>query len=724
MSCAKRAVPSALRRAVLLGACAASCAANAGARFVVEGPDWVPLAFTNDVIAGSALDFGAVVPHHKPAGKYGWLLPRGESFEFERLPGVPQRFLGVNLCYGANFLDLETARKSMRRISRLGYNAVRIHHHDAALVADPSDLSHLNERAFEGLDNVVAAAIEEGLYLTTDLWVSRQPSYRQIGIDRDGMVPYEDYRLLVEFHPGAFSNYVAFAKSFMLHRNRHTGRTYAEEPALAWISLVNEGNQGLFGTAIYEKEPVYRKMWEAWLKAERKRSPEAFKDVTTQFPKDLFNDADPQARAFLKFLVAVERRHTRRMRGLLRSWGSKAMVSSLCGWVNPMCYALVRSDYDYVDNHFYLDLPDTWNNPPGSEVSCWNRNVLKESHVGVQETPFRAVWGKPLTVSEFNNSWPGRYRAYGALMNGTMASLQGWDAMWKFAWSHDREGHVNGCLPCAYFDVSRDPTSIAADRATMCEFRRGDVLELTKSVALVAPARFLLGTVSGGEPPWRFAAWYAKYGTFVGNEDAVKATWKVLYPDSQRMGPEEFARRVFGWEDGGARLPPAGDGQVRLDRERGSFVLDTPKTSGGFVESGRFDAGFVAADVGEVPTTLWASSLDDRPLASSKRILLTHLTEVQNSGSVIEDGERGRVLYARGSLPHRVRRAVAEVALRLDRPGVCTVYALSFAGERLARLPATVKDGALVFTADIARDPASATVYYEIVSGVAPGGAL
>ena len=117
---------------------------------------------------------------------------------------------------------------------------------------------------------------------------------------------------------GAYSNYVAFAKSFMLHRNRHTGRTYAEEPALAWISLVNEGNQGLFGTAIYEKEPVYRKMWEAWLKAERKRSPEAFKDVTTQFPKNLFNDADPQARAFLKFLVAVERRSVNRRGGGLR----------------------------------------------------------------------------------------------------------------------------------------------------------------------------------------------------------------------------------------------------------------------------------------------------------------------------------------------------------------------------------------------------------------------
>lgn len=717
MSCAKCAVPSALRCAVLLlGACAASHAVSADGRFTVEGPDWVPLAFTNDVVEGSALDFGKIVPHHKPAGKFGRIVSNDGSLEFEKLPGVKQRFFGVNLCYGANFLDMETARKTMCRISRLGYNALRIHHHDASLVADSSDLSHLNEQAFSELDNVVAAAIEEGLYLTTDLWVSRQPSYREIGIDKDGKVPYDDYRLLVEFHPGAYSNYVAFAKSFMLHRNRHTGRTYAEEPALAWISLVNEGNQGLFGTAIYEKEPIYRKTWEAWLAAARERDPESFKGVTTDFPKDLFNDSDPQAKAFLKFLVAIERRHTKRMRSLLRSWGSKAMISSLCGWVNPMCYSLVRSDYDYVDNHFYLDLPNTWDKPDGAELSCWNRNVLKEPSVGVQETPFRAIRGKPLTVSEFNNSWPGKFRAYGALMNGTMASLQGWDVLWKFAWSHDRDGQVKGAVPCNFFDISRDPTSIAGDRATMCEFRRGDVAELSKRIVLAAPKKKLLDSVTGGEPPWRFAAWYAKFETFIGDEGSVDSDWKVGYPDAMRTSPDDFARNVFGWKDGVATLPSAGDGQIRLDRERGSFVLDTPNTSGGFVESGRFDAGFVAADVGDVPTTLWASSIDSRPLALSKRILLTHLTEVQNSGSVIEDGEKGRVLYSWGSLPHRIKRASAKVSMRFGNPKRCKVYALSFSGERIAEIPATAKDGSLAFTADIARDPESATVYYEIVS--------
>ena len=124
-------------------------------------------------------------------------------------------------------------------------------------------------------------------------------------------------------------------------------------------------------------------------------------------------------------------------------------------------------------------------------------------------------------------------------------------------------------------------------------------------------------------------------------------------------------------------------------------------------------AGCLAADCGGVPATIWASSLDGKPLAGSSRILLTHLTDVQNTGTTFED-DTMRVLLAWGGLPHLMRNARAKVGLVLS-PGKFEVFALDGDGSRRRAVPCVVKDGRLAFVADIGADPASATYMYEIV---------
>ena len=66
----------------------------------------------------------------------------------------------------------------------------------------------------------------------------------------------------------------------------------------------------------------------------------------------------------------------------------------------------------------------------------------------------------------------------------------------------------------------------------------------------------------------------------------------------------------------------------------------------------------------------------------------------------------------------RIRRlkGKADVALTLGR-GRFKVYALAADGTRRFRVPCTVTDGELRFTADIAADPTLATCQYEIIRG-------
>jgi hypothetical protein len=105
--------------------------------------------------------------------------------------------------------------------------------------------------------------------------------------------------------------------------------------------------------------------------------------------------------------------------------------------------------------------------------------------------------------------------------------------------------------------------------------------------------------------------------------------------------------------------------------------------------------------VQEIEATVWVSALDDQPIVSSKRLLISHLTDSQNTE--IRYAERARqTLLAWGKLPHLVRAGKAEVRVKLKDPAGYKVWALSTSGKRVAEVPVKVEGGALVVNTDVA----------------------
>ena len=100
----------------------------------VPGEDWIPFKNLLDIEKGSALDFSGMGFQDAPAGKYGWLKAVGGHFEFERKPGVAQRFYGVNLVVDAVCPEKSLADTLVTRLVRLGYNTIRIHHHEKPIL--------------------------------------------------------------------------------------------------------------------------------------------------------------------------------------------------------------------------------------------------------------------------------------------------------------------------------------------------------------------------------------------------------------------------------------------------------------------------------------------------------------------------------------------------------------------------------------------------------------
>ncbi len=742
--------------------CAASLCAlcvETSAAFTPEtaAPDaWAPFTQNPWIEPGSALDFSAMRGTDAPAGCHGRVIAVGNHFEFEGLPGVPQRFYGINLCFGANYPETpEDARRFAANLARMGYNAVRIHHHDGAWagahasrgvesqkskVESPRFQSASRETnglrpetcdvrlatAVDGgtddidrLDALAAACIENGLYLTTDLYVSRRVKWRDCGIDRDGDFGGDDFKRIVYAHEGVFSNYCAFARAFFSHRNPYTGRTWAEEPALGWISLVNEDAIG-WDVEKQAAIPEYQAAWRDFLARMRAEKGGAWNDVPDAFPETADGDALP-ARAYRLFIGDLWVRFTGRVRGLLDALGCRALVTSLNGgsFFSPEHYA-TRAAYDYCDIHFYVDHPaflgKSWSLP--ARVGNADFLVRGPENRGVALPLEHRLLEKPFAVTEFDYCFPNPSRGGGALAAGALASLQDTDALWRFCWSHKKVAIAKPEeAAIESFDVGADPLRQAAERLFVALFLRRDVSPLHRTLAIRIPPEKLADVSVTGPTKWgardwcRWMGWFAKVGVTMSPELPPGVTDGGAWPEVSAKKYRDSLRDIPA-----DALP--GDGQVGIDWTNGVMSVSVPRTCAVFGPSGILRAGALEADIGAEPATVWATALDGETLADARRILVGHLRDVKNSGMEFED-ETCRIMNTKGSVPLLARKATIRISLEMGDTrdgGDISVWRLDQTGRRLGQVqvPAAREGGKISFDAETVAADGSVAFFHEI----------
>ena len=606
---------------------------------IVAGEDWVPLKCVKTVEAGSAIDFSGMGLQDAPAGKYGWLRNVNGLFEFEGRPGVAQRFYGVNLCFAANFLDKPMADEVVTRLVRLGYNTVRVHHHDGPRGFTKDVKDGLNAEQMDKLDYLLAKCFEKGLYVTTDLYVSREATWKTVGVDRKGKIHggiKSAYKTLVTVKDEAFADWCKYAKLFLEHVNPYTGRRYADEPGLPLLSMVNEGGLNFTWKRVRD-EDWFKEIFAAWLAKKRAADPEKYAAVPDDPAKI------PDGRFPVNEMTAeIERRSFARQRDFLRSLGCKAMFTNCnCGRGGDELMKVREDLFDYVDMHFYVDHPKFLVQPWTLPSSCGNANPVAQKSCSMETCGGSRLATKPFTVTEWNFSGPGMYRGVGGIMTGVHSALEGWSGLWRFSYASSHDDLVDGYGLPVYFNTATDPLMLASDRASVCLFLRGDMA-----------AR---GSVS--------------------------------------------------------RTLETGNGVVR-DRKTGTLTIDTPRTAGGFAEGGSFSAGPIVVTLKRAPATVWASSVDGEPLVRSRRILVTHLTDVQADGNVYQDDTR-KILLKWGKDGTVVRDGSAHIVLALANPEKLHVWELETSGRRLAEMPVEVRNGKLGFRAAV-RGPNGARLLYEI----------
>ena len=698
---------------------------------IVAGADWVPLNTLLDIIPGSALDLSHNDLIDGPCGAKGRIIATADGhFAYADEPHIARRFYGVNLCFSAQYLSKEQADILLDRLVRLGYNSVRIHHYEFGLTKPDwqPDFVWDAERV-DRLDYLMAGCAKRGLWLTTDLYVSRPVPGKQIGLAGDAPNPNQ-FKLLVGVYEPAYQDWVTFARKFLDRVNPYTGKRLADDPTLAWVSLVNEGWNGSYDAI--RKSPPWTVAWNRWLAnryPERSALAAALGDLTDKedpvvgtmaLPAEIA-DGVRRGRLCQVFLADVERMMYERMRGFLRDeLKCQALLTNLnCGF-HTLLGQTTRAGFDYVDEHFYVDHPEflaaQWHLPS----HCSNTNPVRDGASGANACAGERIWGRPFTISEFNYSGPGRFRGVGGVLTGAMAALQDWDAVWRFAYGHKAEALFTPA-PIDYFNLANDPLNQAADRAAILLYLRRDLQPAAHAVALALPGGLLRELPAQLPPPTTcdWLAWTTRIGcTFPDLATKVPAN-AVVVP---LRGSEE---RTAVAAQVAVTLPVttadvvirAETGEVQIDAKQGVLTIDTPRTAGGYADPGQIinaaKAGVRISDL-SVGATVFVSSLDATPIREAKRLLVTHLTDLQNSGAQYSESACQNLL-AWGDLPHLVHDGAAIIHLTLSAATTYHVWALATNGQRLEPITTTVADGVLTFTARV-RGPDGARMLYEVTS--------
>ena len=653
---------------------------------LAAGKEWCAFQYTNDIKPGTILDFSSLSLCDAPAGKYGFAkVTKDGHIAFEKR-AEPVRFVGGNLCFDANFLSKEQCKAVVNDFVRRGWNSVRFHHIDVTITKDEwnnlwgrKTYPEISTEKLDRLDYLLAEFKKAGIYVTFDLYAMGGLGSCE-GFDQP--LNSNTVKAVVPVHKPAEDQWFRRAMEIFDHRNPYTGLKWKDDPAVLFVTLMNEDS---IASVWWGAADLYIRGYGEWAKKKGYR----------QYPrKDIAS-----RREFAEYLYEVKAEANIRMAKRLKSAGVRALISGGNWWDN-MAQAYERDALEIVDNHGYGDHPQ-----PSYQKIPFHINQssnIKSGNPAYNEPMMKApsrILGKPFAITEFNFCAPSRLRGEGGLMMGAYAALQDWDALYRFAWSHSRAA-LSGTHAVSGFDNVRDPIGQLTERQIVLLFGRGDV----------SPAREVFGygdMWAKGLFPYDFTdlGYTSRIGSYVADGGRAPAlactkTWTA----ADRSSIPKFKGEAL-----------SDTKEVFVSTRRGDITVNTSRTAAVCsTDMHDLTAGPLSVSRATTFCSVSASAMDSLPLLSSRRILLLHITDVQNTDAEFTN-PRMTDTKSWGKLPYLAKTGSAEVRLKNSNRSL-GVYALSSDGSRLRKIPAVYSNGEYRFKVEVAPGEGenAPTMMYEL----------
>jgi hypothetical protein len=695
---------------------------------VVPGTDWFPVTATND-IKPSVIGFEDWLD--KPAGKHGPVLMVGDHFEFADKAKV--KFWGTNLSYALNAPEKKQAEYTAARFAKYGVNALRMHKFTGPDgwegIGDTNDVTKMTPAGLDRLDYFANELTKNGVYYgwSHTFMMKVQPG------NKDRLLAYDEIKNNLGGNTYALINYAEDCQDLMIemvvnllkHKNPYTGKTYAQDPALAFIELQNEDDIFFYTTEnAYNKCPTYaknlRERYATWLQQKYQdqagltaawgdalKADESLdaKNVAIQ-PNPWFMGADnlPNQQGGNRqrlldnaaFFHDVQNAFYGRFAKAIRDTGYKGpLVGS--PWQAPSGlphYYNLKSDYlvGYIDRHNYFGtaLDDTMLGKPGS---------------GYFSSGLQQVADRPFGLSEWIHVYPSLYSAEGpAILAVYGMGLQGWDASYQFQSANiaNSFSDIAGNFPWGVWNADV-PTQIGQFPALARMIMRGDIQEgEVIGVRRVSPANLADGKFD-------FSDQVTQQGdvkSFTGNtpEEAL-AAGRLLVKFTDKDEPSTLPDMTKYLQD---KMIVSTTNQLTWDYSgKGYFTVNSKATKAvvGFAENKQLELGECTFTVSCPYASIFLTSLEKgKDLSQTKSALLTAVARNSNSGFKIMTVDN-RVIDNGGS-PILLEPVKARITCA--RP-IAAVNVLDQDGQRTGKtLP--VENNAFRINSAMEK-----TIYYEIV---------
>lgn len=561
----------------------------------------------------SPVDLSFLNAQEKPAGKRGFIKASGERLLFA--DNTPARFWGTNLsAYTLFNTPHDVIKQQAQRLSALGFNLVRLHHHDSPWVnpnifgdikLTPST-QQLSPEALEKIDWWIKCLKDEGIYLWLDLHVQRAVTAN------DNIQGFEEIRKgkeTADIKGYAYVNdtiqqaMTRFAEAYLTHLNPHTGLAYKDDPAIAAVLITNENDiTHHFGNALLPDKQVpehsQRYMAEA----------EAFA-TQHNLPESQTWRAWEHGPAKL-FLNDLERRFNVEMIQHLRDLGVKVPIATTSTWGgNGLSSLPALTAGDLVDVHSYGGLGQLEKNPLSSD------GLLHWIAAG-------QVVGKPLTVTEWNaEPFPTPDRHTLPLYMAGMASHQGWDALMQYAYSQERLS--GGWMTASNWHAYNDPALLATLPAAALLYRRGDVREASTTYifAPTADSLFNQRITPANSPALRTAAEKGKL------QIAMPHTRELSWLEQSALSTQaqllhDPAQTLL---DTSANESTTDTGELKRNWQKGIYRIDTPRTQAatGWIGGESITLGDIEILAQTPNASVAVQSLDGAAIAQSRNLLIS-----------------------------------------------------------------------------------------------------
>ncbi|RRJ96451.1 hypothetical protein Ga0100231_021565 [Opitutaceae bacterium TAV4] len=675
--------------------------------------DYIPVKGPRRVKKGGIFDF-STKPwiFDAPAGKHGFIRAVGEHFEFENRPGKPVRFNGLNLM-DVPSADSALVESDADAMAEAGYNLLRLHHFDDWIAdykaSDPKRYhsGELDPVNLDRLDRIVAACKKRGIYTTLDFYTIRRirrahfPDYPGTTDEKFNRL---EYKALVWVDERTADDFWAFAENLMNHVNPYTGLAWKDDPAIVFISLINEGPMTKLPGVTPTVQAMFDRKFDEWAaKRGYENTPELRKERHRQFITEFYNET------YARFVRSA------------RDIGIRVPLTDQN--LDTLRYETIlqRRQFDYIDLHAY-----GWHPTSLDKNFRWHENkaALKVGAVSTIKAYYSGGpmsilasgrhYGKPFVVSEWEYCMPAESAQEGTLLMASYAAAQNWNGLVRFGLGHGfSRGNFETVKPRAILAIANPQTALA-ERMTSLLFLRGDVRPSVDNYPILMPLDY--AEELKAEKVWpenlRRIGLLGRTGILFFDPKKPEAVASMLPPNTKgvfQIGSTPVVTNgVPVYTDTTVRLglnlprnPAVNDtGELTLDRDLGVFSVVTPRSEGFAVPEGQEVKGaFATAKSKKSFATVFVSAMDEKPLSTSESYLILHLTGSKGEGMRFRNDELA-ILDEWGNAPLLAHRGEVEFTFNRNFPEEGFVlYALSFSGERLFRVAMETQNGRSRFTA-------------------------